>query len=212
MELIPTVALLHLMACLSPGPDILLVMQTSLRDGFRLAMATTIGILTGVALHITFGLTGVSYLIAGSDPARAGLSLAGASYLVFLGGRGLSTAKSPPIPSASSPDAPPAGTPASAYRRGLLVNLLNAKALLFFLSLFSVLLGPDIPFPERILAGLTMLAVQLAAFGTVARLCDQPRFRSAWPQWQHRLDLGISLVLLFLGCWIWISQIASLAG
>lgn len=212
MEFLLTIALIHLMACLSPGPDILLVIQTSLRSGFRQALATVAGILSGVALHILFGLTGISVLIATRPPARTALALAGASYLLFLGLRGLlnrNAARSASAVATQSPAAKPVPLAAS-FRSGLWVNLLNAKALLFFLSLFSVMLGPGVPLPTRILAGLIMIAVQAIAFSLVARLADQPRFRSAWPNWQHRLDLAISFLLACLGCWIWISQLASL--
>lgn len=215
MDFLLSIAVIHLIACLSPGPDILLVIQTSLRSGFRTALATVAGILSGVAVHILLGLTGVSVLIATQPLARTALALAGASYLLFLGLRGLLQTRP-----RTDNDSPPATSPASrrhpslpaSFRSGLWINLLNAKALLFFLSLFSVMLGPDVPLPTRILAGFTMLAVQAVAFSLVARLADQPRFRSAWPRWQHRLDLAISFLLACLGCWIWITQLASLAA
>ncbi|MFO7671078.1 MAG: LysE family transporter, partial [Bacteroidales bacterium] len=88
MELILTVALIHLLACLSPGPDIFLVVLNSLRHGWRTGVATTAGILTGVSLHITFGIAGISLIVAQSERLAAAVSLAGGAWLVWLGLKG----------------------------------------------------------------------------------------------------------------------------
>ncbi|NBD37776.1 MAG: LysE family transporter [Verrucomicrobia bacterium] len=207
MELLLTVATVHLLACLSPGPDILLVVRTALRHGRMAAIRTTLGILSGVSVHIGFGLAGISYLIAQSEKLKALLALAGGAYLLYLGIAGWLASRST---SGRMSQLPPGSEPS--FRQGLLVNLLNVKALLFFLSLFSVLLGPEIPLGTKILAGGTMIGVQLIAFSTVAILADRPGFRTAWPKLQNWLDAGISLVFLIIGLWIWISTIASLAA
>lgn len=207
MELLLTVATVHLLACLSPGPDILLVVRTALRHGRLPAIRTTLGILTGVSVHIGCGLAGISYLIAQSEQLKALLALAGGTYLLYLGITGWLASRSP-----SGAVAEKADGPGPTFRQGLLVNLLNVKALFFFLSLFSVVLGPEIPLGTKILAGGTMIGVQFIAFSTVAILADRPGFRTAWPQLQHWLDAVISLLFLIIGLWIWISTLASLTA
>lgn len=206
MELLLTVAIVHLFACLSPGPDIFLVVRTALRYGRKAAIKTTFGVLAGVSVHISLGIAGISYLLAQSPVFKTVLALAGGIYLMYLGRHALLPARKKNALEAerAAPDAP--------FRQGLLVNLLNVKAFLFFLSLFSVLLGPEIGPGLKLAAGGTMLGLQLLAFSTVAVAADRPSFRTAWPKLQHWLDFGISFLLLLLGVWIWISTLASLAA
>lgn len=209
MELILTIAAIHLVACLSPGPDIFLVVLNSLRHGRQTAILTTIGILCGVSLHITFGITGISYLLTRGEGVETAVGLAGGTWLLFLGQAGLR--KRPPD-TASEEEAEAAPSPPgvrSAWLQGFLVNLLNPKALLFFLSLFSVLLGPEIATKVKIAAGATMIAVQAMAFSLVAILVDRPLFRQRWARLQVFLDRGISIILVFLGFWIWWQVLAA---
>lgn len=216
MEFILTIAAIHLVACLSPGPDIFLVVLNSMRHGWRTGVATTSGILSGVSLQIAMGLTGISWLLTRGERVGHGIALAGGAWLVYLGMRGLRAEKS--ATGAATPD--PAGLPPrpaalpwrSAWAQGFLVNLLNPKALLFFLSLFSVMLGPELPLRVRVTSGLVMVGVQALAFSLVAVLVDRPRFRSNWGRLQHWLERGISVILLLLGGWIWAQTLATIAS
>jgi threonine/homoserine/homoserine lactone efflux protein len=209
MELLLTIALIHLIACLSPGPDIFLVVLNSLRDGWRAGAATTAGILTGVCLHVTLGITGISLILTRGAAVQHGVALAGASWLVYLGANSWRSA--PP-----GPGNVPAATRRPARRgpwlQGLLVNLLNPKAMLFFLSLFSVLLGPEVPLRMKVAAGLTMIAVQAAAFTAVALLVDRPGFKARWAHLQGWLERAIGAILIALGAWIWVRTLATIAG
>lgn len=212
MEFILTIAAIHLVACLSPGPDIFLVVLNSMRHGWKTGVATTLGILSGVSLHITLGLTGISYLITRGERIELAVSLAGGAWLIYLGAKGLRGLRSMPE-SRTNPD-PQADKKApmaisAAWTQGFLVNLLNPKALLFFLSLFSVMLGPELPLGLRIASGAVMICVQAIAFSMVAILVDRPRFTSGWAKLQHWLEICISLILFLLGLWIWIHGAAT---
>lgn len=211
MNLILTIATIHLVACLSPGPDIFLVVLNSLRHGWRTGVATTAGILTGVSIQISLGIAGISYLLTRSKGMESGLALAGGAWLVYLGGRGLLSRHS--SQSRGNPEDREEG-PASgflqAWTQGLLVNLLNPKALLFFLSLFSVMLGPEVALTVKLACGITMIGVQAIAFSTVAILMDRPQFKDHWIRLQSWMDRIISLILLALGGWIWITTLISL--
>jgi len=209
MQLILTVTVIHLMACLSPGPDIFLVVLNSLRHGWRTGMATTTGILTGVSLQITLGIAGISYLVSRHPGLQTGLALAGGIWLVYLGGRGL-------LPDHDSPAH--TGQPArgevsdfvSAWNQGFLVNILNPKALLYFVSIFSGLLGAQVDLGTRISCGVAMLGIQALAFGTVALLISRPACKDRWLRLQGWLDRGISVVLLVIGIWIILHGLLSL--
>ncbi|MEX0324529.1 MAG: LysE family translocator [Puniceicoccaceae bacterium] len=209
MDLILSVAVIHLLACLSPGPDVLLVALNSIRRGWRAGVETTLGILTGVTIQITLGISGITYLVSRSEGAQSLTALAGGGWLAYLGARGLLTKWSsirPPV-GAGMGQASPGELEDSArsyWMQGFLVNILNPKALLYFLSLFSVLLGQEVPLQLKITCGFTMLFVQAVAFSTVAILLDRLRAGRQWTMIQGWLDPAISSILLFLGLWIWI--------
>jgi threonine/homoserine/homoserine lactone efflux protein len=206
MELIFTVAGIHLIACLSPGPDILLVVLNSLRHGWKTGVATTCGILTGVSIQITLGIAGITYLVSRSPTIHSLTALAGGTWLIYLGARGLLAWRGSPSgePSVSNLSHV---TTAAAWRQGFLVNILNPKALLYFFSLFSVLLGPDLKLGLRLASGVTMIVVQLIAFSMVAIVIDRVQAGDKWNRLQSWLDHFISVILLGLGLWIWITTL-----
>lgn len=212
MQLIFTIAGIHLLACLSPGPDIFLVILNSMRHGWRAGVRTTAGILSGVSLHVILGITGISLLITKSAQASGIVALLGGLWLIYLGGTGIANALrgSAAKPSRQSAEGKDKGK-SSLFLEGLLVNLLNVKALLFFLSLFSILLGPDVPLRLRILAGFVIIGVQGIAFTLVACMVDLKAFRSRWDRLQGGFEVAISLLLAALGCWIWIQTFLSTA-
>ncbi|HTO03146.1 MAG TPA: LysE family transporter, partial [Opitutus sp.] len=60
------VALAHLLAVMSPGPDFAVVLRQSLGYGRRIAIWTSVGIGTAILLHVTYSLLGIGLLITGS--------------------------------------------------------------------------------------------------------------------------------------------------
>lgn len=158
----------HALACLSPGPDSLLTLRNTLLHGAASGYATLAGILTGVSVHIALAIGGLS-LVASQHPVILRLiALAGALYFLYLGIRSLRSG-GPTRPTSGAPEAPsakPAPLPAS-FRDGLLTNLLNAKAILYFLSIFSITLGAESGTGLRLQAGGVMLLTQLVGYSAL---------------------------------------------
>jgi len=59
-----TIALVHLVAVASPGPDFAVVVRNSVAYGRRIAMYTSIGIGLAILLHVAYSLVGLSVVIA----------------------------------------------------------------------------------------------------------------------------------------------------
>jgi threonine efflux protein len=213
MYLILSVCLIHLIACLSPGPDIFLVVLNSIRSGFKAGIATTAGILCGVTIQITVGISGISFLLEQNETVHKGMALLGSMWLAYLGIRGILSSRrhkpSNPESFGTASQAPGNGF-AERMRDGFLVNILNPKALLYFLGLFSVMLGPDVPIISRIACAGAMLFVQAAAFSSVALLITRPLLKTKWTQFQHVLEFTLSTILLLLGLSICLTTLYSL--
>lgn len=215
MYLILSVSLIHLIACLSPGPDILLVVLNSIRSGFKAGIATTAGILCGVAIQIAIGIAGISYLLEQNEAVHKGMAILGSLWLAYLGIKGILSSRRQKSTNQDNVETTSRGPHegfAGRMRDGFVVNILNPKALLYFLGLFSVMLGPDVPIFSRMACAVAMLSVQAVAFSAVAFLITRPLFRTNWTQFQHVLEFTLSTILLLLGLFICLTSLYSLVA
>ena len=126
---------------LTPGPDVLYIVNHALRGGVRPGVVAALGIVSGCFVHVVAAAVGVSALLATSATAFTVLKWVGAAYLVFMGVRLL---RSRPSPLAV---APALAVPSlwRVYQRGFLTNVLNPKVALFFLAFVPQFIPPDAP-------------------------------------------------------------------
>lgn len=133
---------------LTPGPDVLYIVSSALRDGFRAGVAATLGITAGCFVHIFAAALGVSALLAASSAAFSVLKWAGAAYLLYVGVRLLfgrpATLLIPEL--GRQPEVlmtPSRAELGAIFRRGFLTNALNPKVALFFLAFVPQFIAPD---------------------------------------------------------------------
>jgi threonine/homoserine/homoserine lactone efflux protein len=142
----------------TPGPDFAVVLRHALaapRRGVRAAA----GVLTGLTVHTAAAALGLSAVLAARPDVLAGIRIAGAVYLAWLGVQAIRAA----VTKARSGGHQVAGRSAHPYVDGLAGNLLNPKALLFFLGLIPqfVVPGDAVTAQILLLAGTTVLAAAL---------------------------------------------------
>jgi threonine/homoserine/homoserine lactone efflux protein len=160
----------------TPGQDTALTVRNTLAGGRRAGLRTATGVVCGQAVWALAASAGVAALLVASEPAFVALKLAGAAYLVFLGGQALvAAARRRP----ANVEVARAGD--SELRQGLLSNLGNPKMAVFFSSLlpqfgesFGVLLGLGLLFCALTLTWLSAYALAIARAGDVLR---RPRVR-----------------------------------
>ena len=194
----PTSMLVFLGAALllniSPGPDLLYVTSTAIRNGDRVGIAAAAGIASGAMFHVVAAAFGLSAIIASSDLAFGIIKWLGAGYLIFLGLRALSKGGASNLGNV--------GTPSSAleaFRQGVFVDLINPKSALFFMAFlpqFADLSVGHVPL-QLMALGMTVILVgfvveSLAALGA-ARLTCVLRERPKFTVWLDRL-LGCLLI------------------
>ena len=61
-----TVALVHLLAVASPGPDFAIVVRESVSSGRHTGICTAIGVGSGILLHVTYSLLGIGLIVSQS--------------------------------------------------------------------------------------------------------------------------------------------------
>jgi threonine/homoserine/homoserine lactone efflux protein len=123
----------------TPGPNMLLVMTTSVRSGFRRSLSTMAGLLTGVVSMIVLSVLGLGAVLQAAPRTFNALRWGGAVYLAYLG---LRPWFSRPQEQLARAQAAPRG---GHYREGLLVALSNPKALIFAAAFLPQFMSPDLP-------------------------------------------------------------------
>ena len=123
-------ALAHLLAVMSPGPDTAIIFHQSFAKGRVQGILTALGIGFGIFVHCFFAISGISLLIYSSDEAKFFIKCMGAIYLLYLGISFFISKKSSKNDGSKVLFKNP-------FIIGFVTNLLNVKAFLFTVSLFS---------------------------------------------------------------------------
>jgi threonine/homoserine/homoserine lactone efflux protein len=146
VEIVPFLLVVAVLT-LTPGPDMALVLRNGVRGGVPAAWWTGLGCCTGIAVHATAAVIGLSAVLAASATAFTVVKLAGAAYLVYLGLAALWHSRRGE-PGTAQPAAAPAVAVAergTAFRQGLVTDLLNPKIALLFLTLLPQFVSPGEP-------------------------------------------------------------------
>lgn len=126
----------------TPGAGAINTMSNSLNAGFRRSIWGILGQQAALVVHVLIVALGVGVLVAGSPLAFNIIRYAGAAYLVYLGIRQFLSKPAIQEEQAAALRFEPAG---SIFRRGFWVNLLNPKAIVFFLAFTPQFIRPDQP-------------------------------------------------------------------
>ncbi|MEZ5707618.1 MAG: LysE family translocator [Burkholderiaceae bacterium] len=132
---------------LTPGPDVLYIMNSAFRGGVRAGLVAALGIVGGCFVHVLAAAFGVGALLAASATAFTLLKWGGAAYLVWMGAKLLIGARAGAVslPAAHAADSKHAPALRAVFRRGFLTNVLNPKVALFFLAFVPQFISPDAP-------------------------------------------------------------------
>ncbi|KVS16290.1 LysE family translocator [Burkholderia multivorans] len=122
-----------------PGPDMALVLQTSIGRGVRPGIAAAAGLSLSRSAHVTLSACGVAALIRGAPWLYEAIRYGGALYLGYVA---IQVFRSP-VFDVGNGDAAAAGKLRQSFVKGLLTNLLNPKALLFCSVLLPQFVRPE---------------------------------------------------------------------
>ncbi len=193
-----TVALIHLLAVASPGPDFAVVVRESVTHGRKAGTWTAMGVGTAIFLHVGYSLLGIGLIVSQSIVLFNALKWAAAAYLLFIGIKAL---RAKPASASDAPVDLPVGerTARGAFTSGFVTNGLNPKATLFFLSLFTVVINPNTPLLVQAGYGVYLALATGLWFCLVARLFSQERVRASFARMGHWFDRAMGAVLVALG-------------
>ena len=195
--LIATVGLIHLVALVSPGPDFVVACRNSLLYSRTIGIYTAVGFGLGICVHISYAVFGLSWLIANNELIFTVIQSLGAFYLMFIGIQCLRSFKSQigqETVSASSRI-----SPFRAVRIGFITNVLNPKATLFFLSLFSTMLNPTVGELTLVVIAVLLVVTTILWFSLVALLISHPRFTTVLKRYEKTVNQFFGVLLIGTG-------------
>lgn len=190
-----TVALVHLLAVASPGPDFAVMLRQALFQNRRNALLTATGIGAGILVHVSYSLLGIGLVIQQSVMLFSILKVLGALYLTWIAIQCLKS-RAGGVHVEAQPGSDQNGF--AALRLGFLTNTLNPKATLFFVSLFSVVISPGTPIALQAGYGIYMALATGLWFAMVAVFFTLPQVRKGFNRFGHWLDRLMGGVLLLL--------------
>ncbi|WGS62479.1 LysE family translocator [Vibrio lentus] len=181
---------------LLPGPDMLLIASSSMSYGRKVGVFASLGNATSGIILTVLAAMGVSALIAMSPIALKALNLLGGAYLLKMGWDCLRTEPG------NAPELTDNSAAKTYYQRALISNLLNPKALIFFVMFLPQFVSTNIEATsgEQMLMlglllnvlGLTFNFLLVALVGTVGKsLVENAKFRT----YQQKVMGGVFIVL-----------------
>ncbi len=182
---------------LSPGPDFVLILRNSLGPTAARGLGTAAGIALGLAVQVLAISLGFAALPA---VAMRALQLVGAAYLAWLGVRALLVRGAPAPATASGPAQVPGAH--SGFIDGLVCNLTNPKAFLFFVGLFAQVLPPGTAFGWRVAVPLLIVAHGWTMWTLIVLALRAPPVAARLHRAQHWLPRVFGLVLLGFALWL----------
>lgn len=167
-----------------PGPNVLVIVTTSLVDGRARGLQTIAGTMVAMTIQLGIAATGTAVLAQILSDAFLLLKWVGAAYLIYLGSCHLRR-----FFWANASDAVASAAPRGSFWRGFLVGITNPKTILFFGAFLPQFTSAALPiWPQIVVLSVTFLVLALCidglyalAAGTASELAARPGIR----RWLH---------------------------
>jgi len=172
-----------------------LVLRNTLISGRGAGLHTSMGILSGNLVHITYSVLGLGVLISQSIVAFSVLKSAAAAYLIYLGvmsfRSGTKTLDANDVDSRPTHDA--------WFIQGFVNNLLNPKGALFYLGVFTMVMTPETPARTMLVLSFIMMLVSAAFLFVFVSTLARPAIRGFIERSQQTVNRIFGVLLIVLG-------------
>ena len=181
---------------MSPGPDFFLIVKQSLCQGRKFSLLTSMGIGTGVIVHIFFCIFGLGIIISKSDIIFNLIIIAGALYIIYMGIQSVLISVSL-IPIDYNVNEK--YNSYTAFGKGFLTNILNPKATLFFLSIYTIIINNNPPTYIQLAYGLWMAIATVAWFCFLSIVLTNHKITKKIELFGSKIQKIMGIVLLIIG-------------
>lgn len=192
-------ALTSLIIEITPGPNMTYLAALSLSSGVRTGFAAVAGIAIGLATYGVIAALGLAAVIDGSPLLYGLLRWGGVAYLLWLAWEAWSSERE------TAPEATdgPHGEPRLAFRRGLITNLLNPKAAVFYVAVLPEFIQPDggSVTSQTLALSLIYVAVATAIHCCIVALAGMLQSKFATPESRRTVRRLLALALVAIAIW-----------
>jgi threonine/homoserine/homoserine lactone efflux protein len=192
-------ALTALVIEITPGPNMTYLAALSLSNGMRTGFAAVAGIALGLMTYGVVAALGLAALIDNSPLLYGVLRWSGVAYLLWLAWESWASERE------TSPDATDGkdDRPWLAFRRGLITNLLNPKAAVFYVAVLPEFVQPG---GGPVIVQTLMLSVVYVAIATsihcaIVALAGTLQATPAIADHRRAIRRGLALVLVGIAIW-----------
>ncbi len=192
------ISLLIILAAISPGPDFAMVVKNSLLYSRRAGTFTALGVATSLLIHGTYCILGLAIIISESLLAFSIIKYVGAAYLIYIGIKSL-LAKREATQFNSLHHQQKGLNDWSAFRQGLLCNLLNPKAIMFLLAFFTLVVKPGSSIVSELGYGLEIAVIHAIWFSFLAYLLTHQYVKTNLSKVQFYIVKVMGAVLVAFG-------------
>lgn len=206
-------ALAHLVAVISPGPDFAIVSRTSVHFGARVGLWVSIGIALGILIHVSYSIFGLALIIHTTPFLYALLLFAAAGYFYWLATVLIVTKQSNNTGQEHSNQNQRTESVPSCFKAitlGFLTNGLNIKATLFFLALFTSIISVQTPLWVKASYGVYLVVATFIWFAALSLLLGKTQLRYWLLRHGYWFDRAMGVVVLLLALhlsWQWFSLV-----
>lgn len=198
LPIILTVALIHLLAVMSPGPDFIMIVRNSIKYGRQSAIYSAAGLGLGILLHVSYCLAGIALIISRSVLVFDVIKFIGAAYLLYIGIKTLTSRdqrQNLELKVGKKEDL----SPAQSVRVGFITNATNPKATLFFLSLFTLVIQPTTPLWVKLIMAFEMSMATFCWFSLLSIALSHHFVKGRISSIQHWAEKFMGGVLILFG-------------
>ncbi|MFA6914942.1 MAG: LysE family translocator [Parachlamydiales bacterium] len=194
-----TVGIISLVAAISPGPDFFIVLKNSLTHSRKAGFLTAFGVSLAVLIHLTYTLVGIGVLIIESPILYGVIKYVGVAYLFYIGLKSIISSFGHATMNLEMAKSKKKITTFGAISQGFLTNLLNPKAAIFFISLFSQFIDPNTPTYLRVEFAIINWAACIGWFLCLSYIVTINGFTERLQRFQNPIDRIMGGALLLLG-------------
>lgn len=203
MSLLLTISLLHFVAQLSPGPDVLLIAKSAASTSRSNTLKIIAGISTGIIVWVVLTLAGFTVLMQQWPWIQQGLMLLGGFFLAKMGwamlSGGLKTLKQTANLDIASETAPAKNY----FLLGLLTNLSNPKTLIYFSSVFSLALSSSASTSIKTQLAFLIPLQTFLTFVIFMLILSLPKIKALYQRSGSYIDVISGSLFLVFAVWLW---------
>ncbi|OCG28129.1 lysine transporter LysE [Gilliamella sp. wkB108] len=198
LDILILVTTISFLGMISPGPDFFLILKNSLSYSRKLALITCLGVITAILIHMSYCVAGVAILITATPWLFNALRYAGATYLIWLGIKALLANVSTTTYIGRSITKQVISSK-TAFLQGFLCNLLNPKATLFFLAIFTQVLNANSSLTDKLVVAFIIWIQAVFWWPFVVFIFQTQTVQRRYFKIQFIIDKLLGVILIMLG-------------